>query len=230
MHYIFDVDGTLTPSRSRIDPEFAKHFEAFCDKNNVYLITGSDHEKTYEQLGEICNKVKRVYNCSGSEIWEGSVRVWADEWEPPSELYDTLIYAMRESKWDSFAGKHIEFRSGMINFSVVGRNANKYQRERYSAWDKVTGERQKIASRINSLYNDIVATVGGEISIDIAPKGSDKSQILKDFNPNAVMFFGDKCSEGGNDYPLANALLQNGGTVIAVDNWQETRDFLNLKD
>ena len=58
MNYIFDVDGTLTPSRGRIDKDFEKFFLDFTKKHNVYLVTGSDYEKTEEQLGEeICNKL-----------------------------------------------------------------------------------------------------------------------------------------------------------------------------
>ena len=61
--FIFDVDGTLTPSRGIIDKEFEKFFLKFCYENYVYLVTGSDYDKTVEQLGkEICEKVERVYN------------------------------------------------------------------------------------------------------------------------------------------------------------------------
>ena len=51
MHkFIFDVDGTLTPSRGKIDNDFKKFFVEFCMNNNVYLVTGSDKPKTVEQI------------------------------------------------------------------------------------------------------------------------------------------------------------------------------------
>ena len=60
--FIFDVDGTLTPSRQEIDMDFAV-FPEFCAENDVYLVTGSDREKTIEQVGEeIYSPVPRVYN------------------------------------------------------------------------------------------------------------------------------------------------------------------------
>ena len=43
--FVFDVDGTLTPSRGLIDMEFQKYFMDFCEDNFVYLITGSDRQK-----------------------------------------------------------------------------------------------------------------------------------------------------------------------------------------
>ena len=70
--FIFDVDGTLTPSRREIDSEFAVFFTDFCAKKDVYLVTGSDKEKTLEQVGEqIYSLAKRVYNCSGNDAYEG---------------------------------------------------------------------------------------------------------------------------------------------------------------
>ena len=62
--FIFDVDGTLTPSRQEIDMDFAVFFTDFCAEKDVYLVTGSDREKTIEQVGEeIYSPAQRVYNC-----------------------------------------------------------------------------------------------------------------------------------------------------------------------
>ena len=51
--FIFDVDGTLTPSRKKIEHEFWAPFLIFCRHHDVYLVTGSDRQKTLEQLGLI---------------------------------------------------------------------------------------------------------------------------------------------------------------------------------
>ena len=48
--FIFDVDGTLTPSRGKIDPEFAPLFMHLTSNEEVYLVTGSDRQKTLEQV------------------------------------------------------------------------------------------------------------------------------------------------------------------------------------
>ena len=65
--FVFDVDGTLTLSRRKIDAVFQRWFLEFCYDNNVYLVTGSDYPKTVEQVGtSIAENVKRVYNCKCS--------------------------------------------------------------------------------------------------------------------------------------------------------------------
>ena len=50
-NYIFDVDGTLTEPRATIDPDFRKCFIDYVkleqsNNNRVYLLTGSDKDKT----------------------------------------------------------------------------------------------------------------------------------------------------------------------------------------
>ena len=38
--YIFDIDGTLTPSRRRMTEDFAKFFDGWSSENTYYLVTG----------------------------------------------------------------------------------------------------------------------------------------------------------------------------------------------
>ena len=72
MNYIFDVDGTLTPARRQMDLSFMAWFIIFECKHPVYLVTGSDRQKTIDQVGlDVYNRARRVYNCSGSDVWEG---------------------------------------------------------------------------------------------------------------------------------------------------------------
>ena len=67
----------------------------------------------------------------------------------------------------------------MVNFSVVGRNANNEQRADYFKYDTLTNERNIIAKNFNFLFPSIKATVGGETGIDFLK--SDKNIIFKYF-------------------------------------------------
>ena len=122
--FIFDVDGTLTPSRGLIDLEFKAFFNTFCLTNDVYLVTGSDRAKTVEQLSEpTYNLAKRVYNCSGSDVYEGRINVHRSDWALPRKCNNWLEDKLEESTFELRTGLHIEARPGMVNFSVVGRKA-----------------------------------------------------------------------------------------------------------
>ena len=230
LKFIFDVDGTLTPSRQKMDEEFSKFFFDFCTLNHVYLVTGSDKPKTVEQIGNVIyGMAKRVYNCSGSEVWEGSRQIKADEWKIPMHVKSWLEDKLEESSFPLRTGLHIEERSGMVNFSIVGRNATLKERALYIEYDEQIDERQTIAMLFENRFPNMQATVGGETGIDIAPKGADKSQILKEFDgEDNLHFFGDAIFPGGNDWSIANAIVdQNRGTFYKVTDWKETWEILN---
>ena len=228
--FIFDVDGTLTPSRQVIDPMFKEFFKHFISDNKVWLVTGSDYPKTVEQLGaDITESVVTVYNCSGSDVWFKGNRVNSKPFKAPKELYELMHGWLQASPFPARMGQHIEERPGMINFSVVGRGATLAERKMYVKYDTANRERESIAYEINSKFENITATVGGETGIDIAPTGWDKSQILDDFDKNvSTYFFGDKVEPGGNDYPLAKALKNRGfkGASFNVKDWRDTYERL----
>ena len=224
--FIFDVDGTLTPSRGIIDLEFKAFFNMFCLANDVYLVTGSDKTKTVEQISESTyNLCKRVYNCNGNDVWEGETHIHTNEWILPEEPHEWLSEELTASAFPLRTGLHFEHRPGMINFSIVGRNASAEQRKQYVEWDKEYDERVYIAHNFNLKFLELEAKVGGETGIDIAPKGADKSQIIKDFDKEDVIwFFGDAMHEGGNDEPLAKVVQHSRH----VSNWKNTREYLQI--
>ena len=225
--YIFDVDGTLTPSRGKIDSVFEKEFLKFCHTHRVFLVTGSDRDKTVEQVGEtIYNACMRVYNCSGNSRWIREKELYYNDWELPLDAKQWLNFKLEHSPFPLRTGLHFEDRTGMCNFSVVGRNANQEQRKEYYEYDCKTKEREKIATAFNKKYPDLLADVGGETGIDIFKKGCNKAQILNEFsNTNRIKFYGDRTDPAGNDYPLAKLLQPH--QVFAVKDWKETRTLLS---
>ena len=228
--FIFDVDGTLTPSRKKIEHEFWAPFLIFCRHNDVYLVTGSDRQKTLEQLGlDICYTAKRVYNCSGSDVYEKDKNVYRDDWELPKDvemhLNDELVF----SDFPLRNGNHIERRPGGVNFSILGRDEDPMKgRKEYISWDKIHGEREYIARRLLYNFSDLTVALGGQTGVDIGPKGADKSQILRDFSKDDELhFFGDRIEKGGNDHTLAMKIVENMmGTAYNVEDWRETRTIL----
>ena len=227
--FIFDVDGTLTKSRQQIDLSFEVYMIKFCCKYDVYLVTGSDRAKTVEQVGlDIYYRSKRVYNCSGSDVYEKNINVYKSDWKPSRKLINFLSDELDFSTFPHKTGNHIEHRPGGINFSILGRGEDsmKYRKE-YVKWDINTTERILMVDRIKSEFPDLNIQIGGQTGLDISD--SDKSQILRDFNSeDELVFFGDMMKEGQNDYPLARAVDNLGGTNYSVNGWQDT--YNKLKD
>ena len=228
--FIFDVDGTLTPSRQQMNFEFMCFMIKFCCTYDVYLVTGSDRAKTVEQVGlDVYNRSIRVYNCSGADVYEKDVNVYKSNWKISEEVEKFLQDELDFSQFPVRCGNHIETRPGGINFSILGRGegVNLPDREEYVKWDRNIGERILIADRLKNQFPDLNVQIGGQTGLDISD--NDKSQILRDFNPeDELVFFGDMMKEGQNDYPLAQAVDNLGGTNYSVNGWQDT--YSKLKD
>ena len=230
MKYIFDVDGTLTPSRKKMDGNFALWFSDFCLKNEVYLVTGSDRPKTIQQVGEyIAHKCKRVYQCSGNQVWEKDLIIRENTAEMPRSLTNFLTRKLNESEFPPATAKRIEARTGCWNVSVVGRGCSDEDRTRYIAWDFATNERANLVEEINNHFPNWRAAIGGETGIDIFPKGFDKAQILYDFDlQDEVRFFGDQTDIGGNDREIFFKVEEEfpNGKSYTVTSWKDTWKIL----
>lgn len=228
--FVFDVDGTLTPSRAIIDWEFEKWFEHWGTHNAYYLVTGSDKVKTREQLGrQIYNQAIIAYQCSGNDVWQQDRNIRSNEITISQGLLVELDKILYKSKFYVKTGQHIDYRPGLVNFSVIGRGCTFEERHMYKQWDDHKKEREKIASSLSRKFPKYNFQIAGETGIDITIEGNDKSQILKDFkDTDVIYFFGDNCQAGGNDHEIALAVndRENGSRVFEVDGWEHTWSIL----
>ena len=229
--FIFDVDGTLTPSRQEMTKEFKEFFEQWSKKNKFYLVTGSDLPKLQEQMCFYDIKAERIFTCCGNEMWIEKEQQYRKEFKPPQDLIDFLWDKVNNSMCPIRIGNHIEDRETMLNFSVVGRDCSQEQREEYYEWDKTSNERKNIARGIKYGWPDLDAVIGGEISIDIYKKGDDKSQtfehIKNKHTESEFIFIGDGIENKGNDYSLAKLMdNEKNSKWYQTSGYQETQEIL----
>jgi phosphomannomutase len=230
---VFDVDGTLTPPRSAMDETMAHAMRRLIAASTIYLVTGSDRAKLEAQApADILESVAGVFCCSGNEIWRGKRLVMEMRHVFPRELTKLAAGLLEASPYPVRTGRHIEERTGSLNISVVGRNASLSQRRDYQRHDRMAHERDRLIAAIEAQFPEYECNRGGQISIDIAPRGWNKARVFKEVRaraPNALVhFFGDTINEGGNDLPLAQALIADGPqhVINAVKDWRETLQII----
>ena len=233
--YIFDVDGTLTPSRKVMDPKFQTYFRDWGQKHKFYIVSGSDLPKIQEQMAGLDSLAQGIFPCCGNEFWYEGDLLYQNKFTPPNTLLTYLGDLVRNSDYPVKSGNHLEDRGSMLNFSTVGRNCSTAQRHDYFEYDKMVGERDEIANYIKEQFPKLDAVIGGQISIDIYPKGFDKSQVLEHIklwerdrkDVFKYFFIGDRTLPGGNDYPLATLMEETiNCEVHQVDDYRETRKLI----
>ena len=242
--YLFDVDGTLTPAKSKIDPKFSTQFLKWMENKEVYIVSGGSFTRIIDQLGRnIVDKTQGVFACMGNIFYQQRDQINSsgmDEWDiiyenkfiPPKNLYRSLNSYVSKSDYHTKTGNHHEIRVGMLNFSIVGRNATMEQRKEYAEHDAVKGERSRIVTNLRKKYPQMDFVIGGAVSIDIFNTGNDKSQVIEKYfeealEHNEIHFVGDRIPFPGNDYSLAIALQQHSnGHSYEVEAWQDTAELL----
>ena len=212
--YIFDVDGTLTEPRQEMNSQFKEEFKVWLEDKQAIIATGSDYNKTKEQVPrDILSLFEYTFCCMANEVRnsKGTILERSD-FIIPAELEDSLANFLMWTKFPYKCGNHIEFRTGMVNFSIVGRRATLEQRKEYNKWDNLNEERKKIADFINKSFPTLEASIGGSISVDIIEQGCDKGQVvhyLENAGVTKVVFVGDRCFPGGNDYGIIRELKKS---------------------
>lgn len=231
--YLFDMDGTITPSRLPMTTEFAQAFCRWQQTHKSYIATGSDYCKITEQLPEnVVNSFSGIYSSMGNVLTNKGKIMYQKEFNPVPFLYEKLEHYRQNTAYPhKLWPNYIEKRSGMVNFSVLGRNCPFEERVKYAAWDKESGEREKIATELRQEFPEYEILLGGSISMDITPKGCGKEQIahhLRKLHPDEkIIFFGDKTFVGGNDYELAQTLSNmNNAEIVQVNSPDDVLDFL----
>ena len=65
-------------------------------------------------------------------------------------------------------GHFIEYRSGMLNVSAIGRDCNVQERFDFEEYDKIHNIRSKFAAEVDALFpGEIKTLIGGQISMDV---------------------------------------------------------------
>jgi HAD superfamily hydrolase (TIGR01484 family) len=235
----FDVDGTLTESRSRMDAEMAGLFSRLLTSKRVAIITGGAfadiNRQILEQLnltaGQKTNLILLPTN--GGGLW-----VFNDEWQEiachhltaeekekiTKAICDVVGKEQCANKDDGYGDK-IQDRKSEITYSALGEHADIKEK---LAWDPDFKKRKALQEELMKRLPEFEVKIGGKTSIDITPKGMDKAYAIKKLMEHLklekkdILFFGDAVYENGNDFPV----FQLGVDTIKVSGPAETKMHL----
>ena len=245
---VFDIDGTLTPSKASADKEMINLLLSLLDKKSVAIIGGGKYSMFQEQLADQMPKndkrLERFYlfptNSTAFYRFNGEWnKVYSHELsnkekekieEALKETFSKVNYQPPEKTY----GIVIEDRGTQISFSPLGQEvvAMIGQTEGVALkemWNKKYNSlRQEMREILQELLPEFEVRAGGLTTIDITRKGIDKAygvrQIAEhlDFKIDDMLFVGDAIFPGGNDY----AALQTGIDYVKVNNPTDTKELI----
>jgi HAD superfamily hydrolase (TIGR01484 family) len=235
---IFDLDGTLAPSKSPMEAETTRLFAALLEHCRVAVMSGGAWPQFEKQLltslpaGARLDQLS-LLPTSGTRFlaydngdWK---QLYAEDF-PPDErrkIIETLQTVFEASGFASEQhwGDRIEDRGSQITLSALGQAA---PLEVKAKWDPDFQKRRALKAKLEPLLPECAIGMGGASSLDITRPGVDKAygvqklkEVLK-IDIADMMFVGDALFEGGNDYPAR----RTGVDCIQVAGPSETRKVI----
>jgi HAD superfamily hydrolase (TIGR01484 family) len=231
---VFDLDGTLAPSKSPLDADMSSLLHDLLGIVKVAVISGGawlqfekqvlSHLPQDDRLGGLsilptCGTKFYQYSGEWKELY--SEDFTTDEKE---KIVGSLNKAIESAGFhvERTWGETIEDRGSQITYSALGQQAPLDEKEK---WDPDFARRKKIKAILDTFIPEFSVRIGGATSIDVTKPGIDKAYGIRKLREilgisvKEMIFIGDALFVGGNDYPAKQA----GVISIPVQGPSETR-------
>jgi phosphomannomutase len=175
---LFDVDGTLTPSRKVVTPAITAFLAALRGRVTTGMVGGSDLPKQLEQLGEgVLHMFDYVFPENGLKAFKDGALIGQTSFLDKlgearlQALVNFVLAYLSTLDIPKKRGTFIEFRTGMLNVSPIGRNCSQAERDEFEAYDAVHKVRATMIAALQAKFPDynLKYSIGGQISFDVFP-------------------------------------------------------------
>ena len=221
----FDLDGTLTQHKTKLDPTNKAVLEKLAEKYTLVMAGAGNCNRIFEQLNRFPIDVIGNYGLQYAKYNKetGLLDIVRDErLECDRELIEKRVTMLREKYgFTEFKGNNVEFHlSGCITFPILGTAADLADK---LAFDPDRSKRRAIYDDVCATFPEYEVFVGGSSSFDMAPKPYNKYYALdlyckeKGIAHDEAAFVGDDYGLGGND----ESVYKSDFNFVCVDNYLE---------
>ena len=217
---VFDLDGTLAPSKSSLDAEMASLLHDLLSVSKVAVISGGAWLQFERQVLSHLPQDERLAKLSilptcGTQFFQYSgqwKRLYAEDFtaDEKEKIVGSLNKAVGTAGFPvgKTWGETIEDRGSQITYSALGQQA---PLEEKIKWDPDFAKRKRIKVVLDTLIPKYSVRLGGATSIDVTKPGIDKAYGIKKLQDilgislKEMIYVGDALFVGGNDYPAEQA-------------------------
>ena len=232
---VFDLDGTLAPSKSSIDAEMAKLLTALLGVVRVAIISGGALPQFETQVlahlppGDVLDNLS-ILPTNGTKFLRHENGSWQQLYSEDlsdaqkQKIIGALQAAVAASGFgaEKVWGEPIEDRGSQITYSALGQEAPLDEKKK---WDPDFAKRQKIKALLDVSLPEFSIALGGTTSVDVTLPGIDKAYGIRKLRDvlgiplEQMLYVGDALFPGGNDYPVRGT----GVVCVQVRDPDETK-------
>ena len=238
---IFDLDGTLTRSKTNLDQEMASLICKLLRVKHVAVTSGCSFQQFESQflsglpvsanlrnllLFPTCSASGYYYDRKRRRFFQAYTKHLSER--DIMKILKSFTRVFQELNYSNPAktyGPIFENRGSQVTFSALGQNAPlRFKRK----WDPNQQKRLRIRRLLKPHLRNFEISIGGTTSIDVTRKGVNKTLCVEKLNERlAVMkkdmlFVGDALFKGGNDYIMKST----GIKCVPVSGPKQTKELI----
>ena len=237
----FDLDDTLAPSKSALDPRMGELLVRLLEVVEVCVISGGQFGQFETQLvdnlpldhPEALTRMHLMPTC-GTQYYLFQEGGWRQQYaenltseQKGAALAAVESEARRLGYWEpdnagvDVWGPVLEDRGSQITFSALGQAAPVGAKK---AWDPTGEKKNALRAAVQQHLGDLEVRSGGSTSVDITRRGIDKAYGMRKLSQltgipfDEMLFVGDRLDPDGNDFPV----IALGIPTRAVEGWEDT--------
>ncbi len=246
--FVFDLDGTLAPTKSPLEPSMTKLFEQLLTVKKVAVIGGGKYELFQMQLlDELKPTPKKLFNnlflfpttatafYRYNQGWKlmYKLNLSAAEAKKIKHTFEKVFTEIGYRHPKKIYGELIENRGSQVSFSIYGQDIVAVLGKRgirmKEEWKKKhTPLKMKIAKLMQKYLPEFAVRAAGHTTIDVTKKGINKAYGLRQIEKHIgvkikdMVFIGDAIFPGGNDYAITKTNID----YIPVKDPKETEEII----
>lgn len=229
-HVFFDLDGTLTESKTPITARMTELLHSLIETADVGVISGAVRRQMLAQIPWLSKYPVYVMPQSGNETYFNDMLMWRNELDGEAvtlvlahiaKIRSSASYERTVSGYERDENDIVELRGGQVSFSMIGHNA---LLSRKSSFDPTASIRGALLKEFPFESELAEVNIGGTTNLDYTRKGWNKAGNVTRLTTelgwclNRCMYIGDRLHEGGNDYvmvPIMECHSVSGPTETA---------------
>jgi len=244
---VFDLDGTLAPTKSVMDREMSGLFAGLLEAKKVAVIGGGKYELFKHQFLDALKAPKELLSelflfpttsTSFYRYQKGWKKIYShqltkQEREKIKKTFERVFKEIGYEHPKKTFGQIVEDRGTQVTFSALGQDVvavlGKKGVQMKENWLKENKPlKMKIARLVAGYLPKFEVHAAGHTSIDVTTKGIDKAYGLRQIEKQLgvkikdMLFVGDAIFPGGNDYAITKTKVD----YIKVKGPEDTKKII----
>ena len=201
----FDLDGTLTQHRSKLENENREVLDALQKKYKVIIVGAGGTERIYAHMQEYPIDIIGNYGMQQSQMINGKFTIVREITTTPDKAYflEKAEYLRQKYGYTDYKGDSVEFHTtGMVMFPLLGTKADIADK---IAFDPTREKRKVLYPEVLELFPEYTVYIGGSSSFDFTEKKYNKYDAImayakeNGYQKEEILYVGDDFGDGGGD-------------------------------